>query len=330
MKGIVILGVLFFIGASLAAPATHRWTLVPDGGGQMHLVDLNTFEADPEPAYVPDTDIMYFLFTRRNPTAAQRIFPTIGSISASQWSNTAPGTRFVIHGWNQDLTSSMNVEIRNAWLQAADHNVVVVDWSAGSGTLNYIAARNRVGETGASIQRFATFLHSNGFLVDWNRLIVAGHSLGGHVAGFVGKSMPASVRLPAIYALDPAGPLFFLGTPGGRFAADDAIFTESIYTNAGDLGFDEPIAQSNMYPNWGSSQPGCLTGICHHDRSNSFYAESINSNRFVARRCANYNAIVTQNCPGTGGPEFMGGDFQKSISGIFFVPVNANSPFAQG
>jgi pancreatic triacylglycerol lipase len=118
-----------------------------------------------------------------------------------------------------------------------------------------------------------------------------------------------------------------------RLDISDAEYTEAMHTNAGTLGFDLPITHVSFYPNWGSSQPGCgvdIGGGCAHARSTTLYAESVNSNRFVARQCASYDEIVAQNCPGTGVTGIMGGDNAKSIRGVFFLTTNAASPFAQG
>lgn len=127
MKGLVILGVLLFVGASIAAPTVelkHRWNVVPDGDGKMHLMELNPAEVEIEPTFNADTDVFFVLFTRRNPTAGQRLASTTASINNSQWSSAAGGTRFIIHGWNNNHQSNVNIVITRAFLAAADHNVV--------------------------------------------------------------------------------------------------------------------------------------------------------------------------------------------------------------
>lgn len=89
----------------------------------------------------------------------------------------------------------------------------------------------------------------------------------------------------------------------------------------------------SFYPNWGSTQPGCgvdVSGSCAHGRAYFFYAESVNSGRFVARRCANYGQITGRNCPTGQGTGVMGGDDFKSLNGVFFLETNGNSPFARG
>lgn len=240
------------------------------------------------------------------------------------------GARFIIHGWNSDRNTAMNTFIRQQLLSRADHNVVVVDWGAGAITPNYVNARNRVGEVGAAVARLIDAIQQAG-LTAFNRVNVIGHSLGGHVAGFTGKRASRG-RIQAIFATDPAGPLFNINSPADRLAAGDAVYTEAIHTNAGVLGFDQPITTASFYPNWGTTQPGCgtdATGACAHERSNLFYSESVNSARFVARRCTGYAQIQNRNCPGSG-TGVMGGDASKSINGVFFLETNAASPFARG
>jgi pancreatic triacylglycerol lipase len=128
--------------------------------------------------------------------------------------------------------------------------------------------------------------------------------------------------------------LFSLGSPNDRFAAGDAVQTQGIRTNIGNLGFSDPLAHSDFYPNWGNSQPGCgtdITGNCAHSRAHEFFAESIRSNRFVGRRCANFGQITGRNCPAGQGSGTMGGNvWSAGLNGIFFLETNGGSPFARG
>jgi pancreatic triacylglycerol lipase len=74
---------------------------------------------------------------------------------------------------------------------------------------------------------------------------------GAHIAGIAGKQ--TNGRIQAIFALDPAGPLFSIDSPNERFDANDAIYTEGIRTNAGNMGFAVPLAHADFYPNWGTA-----------------------------------------------------------------------------
>lgn len=78
---------------------------------------------------------------------------------------------------------------------------------------------------------------------------------------------------------------------------------------------------------------GCgidLTGACAHERSNLFYAESINNHRFLSRQCTGFQQIRDRNCPGLANGIRMGGDSPKLLSGVFFLETNSASPFARG
>lgn len=81
------------------------------------------------------------------------------------------------------------------------------------------------------------------------------------------------------------------------------------------------------------SQPGCgldVAGSCAHSRAHEFFAETIISERFVARRCDSYQEISRRNCNGSG-TALMGGEPGNiGLRGIFFVETNGNSPFARG
>lgn len=66
------------------------------------------------------------------------------------------------------------------------------------------------------------------------------------IAGLTGKRVTRG-RVQAIFGLDPAGPLFSMGDAAGRFAAGDAVYTEMMATNAGLLGFDQPIGSASFY-----------------------------------------------------------------------------------
>lgn len=90
-------------------------------------------------------------------------------------------------------------------------------------------------------------------LTQFSQVTVAGHSLGGHAAGFVGKHVTRG-RIQSIIGLDQAGPLFSLANSETRMDIGDAIYTEGIITNGGTLGFFEPILHATFYPNGGRSQ----------------------------------------------------------------------------
>lgn len=87
-------------------------------------MDLNPIEVEPEPAFNADNDVFFVLFTRRNPTAGQRLSFNAANIRNTQWNSNAAATRFIIHGFNNNHQSPVNVDITRAYLARADTNVV--------------------------------------------------------------------------------------------------------------------------------------------------------------------------------------------------------------
>jgi pancreatic triacylglycerol lipase len=222
--------------------------------------------------------------------------------------------------------------MRNAYFSRGNYNCFTVDWSAGAQTINYITARNRVGETGVVAGQFIDWLVAETGM-DINTVLVLGHSLGAHAAGHAGKQTQG--RINTIFGSDPAGPLFNLDS-SDRLESTDAQYVESIITNGGTLGFLEPHAQANFYPNGGSSQPGCgadIGGGCAHERTNLFIAESIGTtvSGFNAVQCASFAEITSGTCTPSGPNMAMAGEpsnHGRGANGVYFLETNAESPFA--
>lgn len=104
----------------------HRWSLIPDGDGKLHLIDLNTYQAD-EPeriqaAWNAENDVFFVLATIRNRNGA-RVNIDANQIRNNGFNAGAP-VRFIIHGWNNNQGSDVNTLIRNAYLNRGDFNVV--------------------------------------------------------------------------------------------------------------------------------------------------------------------------------------------------------------
>lgn len=132
MKVLLLLGLCC---AVFATPIEHhqpRFAMVPDTDGRMFLADLNTEVV--EPLFNANNDVFFLLFTRSNPTSGQRIGLDAGGISASHFASSRP-TRFIVHGWNNQGDSAVNIEITAAYLRQGDFNVIVVDWGAGANTV---------------------------------------------------------------------------------------------------------------------------------------------------------------------------------------------------
>jgi Lipase len=119
----VVFSFLLCLLAVSASPVQHRWEVVPDSEGSMHLVDLNSFENSVEPSYVPETDVVFLLFTRQNPTVGQVIrFNDPQSIANSNFNPSHP-TRVIIHGWLGSRNDAVNLLVTAALLQSGNFNV---------------------------------------------------------------------------------------------------------------------------------------------------------------------------------------------------------------
>lgn len=158
--------------------------MVPDTDGKLHLVDINNVDLANEPLFDPVSDIVFHLWTRANPNQPQ-IVPLHDNqrLDASPFSMQRQ-TRFHIHGWGAGGPTWGSV-IRAALLANVDCNYFVVDWGAGSNTINYITARNRVNATGQVLAQYMDWLNLRG--LPFSAVTIIGSSLGAHVAGAAGK-----------------------------------------------------------------------------------------------------------------------------------------------
>lgn len=330
MKTLLLAGALFWT-ATFGMPygGDPEFAMVPSEDG-WKLVNINA-EPEMETFYNPETDIIFTLYTNDNQNGQVVQWNDPSWIPNSRF-NPANPTRVTIHGWGGSTNGRVNRVVRAALFQVGNFNVITVDWSAGADSNNYLTARNRVGPTGHVVGALLEMLHDNTG-ADLRHMQTIGHSLGGHVAGFAGKYLQG--RLGSVMSLDPAGPLFNINNPDGRTDATDALYVETVLTNAGLLGFDEPIGHSTFYPNWGRRQPGCgldVGGTCAHSRSHELYAESITSQvGFWARRCRDYQDILNENCISSGPDTIMGGEPLRSTNnGVYFFETNGEAPFALG
>lgn len=171
----------------------HRYEMIPDVEGKMHLVDLNAYNMSIARLFDAEKEMKFMLTTRT--ASAEEITFNVESLAASSFNRNHP-TRFTIHGWNGDLTSSVNSRIAEEYLKFGNFNCITIDWSRGAGelslkssfyhrsfynfpigTLDYIAARYRIDDVAKFSAKFIDFLHEHGYL-EFKQLHLIGHSLG--------------------------------------------------------------------------------------------------------------------------------------------------------
>lgn len=85
-------------------------------------------------------DVRFLLRTRSNRAgpAQQLLFNNLASVQQSAYDRSKP-LRILIHGWQEDETSDLKVETSAELLDYNDYNVIFVDWSEGSSTINYVS-----------------------------------------------------------------------------------------------------------------------------------------------------------------------------------------------
>lgn len=100
--------------------------------------------------------------------------------------------------------------------------------------------------------------------------------------------------------LDPAGPLWV--TSSNKISSRDAVYVEAIHTDGNTLtglGIGSNVADADFYPNGGNNQPGCLLGLCDHNRAWELFASTVTRNHLVGRRCYTSVQISLNTCYGS-------------------------------
>nr|XP_023674674.1 lipoprotein lipase-like isoform X1 [Paramormyrops kingsleyae] len=174
--------------------------------------------------------------------------------------NATSRTFLVIHGWTVSgmLASWISKLVSALFEREPDANVIVVDWLSRAHN-HYFTSAQDTELVGQDVAR----------LIDWimdktgvsaENLHLIGYSLGAHVAGFAGSN--TSRKVGRITGLDPAGPVFEGAHADRRLSPDDAHFVDVVHTftraSLGlSIGIQRPVGHLDVYPNGGTSQPGC-------------------------------------------------------------------------
>ncbi|XP_030033676.2 pancreatic triacylglycerol lipase [Manduca sexta] len=332
----VYIGLLsLFLAAVAAFPSDPVLIKLDDGlryqhvqgpDGKLHLSDswMKASDLEEVARFNPDRQNVYHLFTRENPSVSQPLLTGVEGLLGLTNYNPRRRTVVLVHGWLDNAASDFNTVLVPAFLAAEDLNVIVVDWSAGAGSINYFTALANTVPAGLSVARFIAWLNRATSAVP-SMYHLVGHSLGGHMVGIIGRNLGGEVAY--ITALDPAGPGWI--NNNDRFRPNDGAYTEVIHTNAGVLGFLATLGHADFYPNGGLGMPGCDSQECDHLRGIFYLAESLTSGGFNGRRCASYLTAMTGNCFLWGNLR-MGGLVPKTgSSGIFYLETNASPPFSR-
>ncbi|CAH2987826.1 unnamed protein product [Chilo suppressalis] len=304
----------------------YQYAEKPDGSLQLVDLWMKVSDFSEVSRFSPDIHNVYHLFTRANPSVSQPLL--VGNDGLLGSTNYDPSKRCIIliHGWLDGATSDFNMVLVPAFLAAEDVNVIVVDWSAGGGTINYATAVANTVPSGESVARFINWLNRvTGTTPEMFHLV--GFSLGAHQVGVVGRNVGGAITY--ITGLDPAGPGWM--TNDNRFRENDGVYTEIIHTNAGIAGFLATLGHTDFYPNGGVNMPGCgMLSDCSHARAIFYFAESIRGGVFRSRRCVSYVTAMASSCVLPSSVQMGGLRPKIGTTGIFSVETNEAPPFAKG
>ncbi|CAF0854104.1 unnamed protein product [Adineta steineri] len=267
-----------------------------------------------QPSVIGTKFYLYTRATRKSRTEISR------STTLNPWSSKVP-TKFLVHGF-LDSTNNKQwwIDMKNAMLDVEDVNVIMVDWSKGNG-FPYTKAASNTQVVGAEIALLIKYMieKHGSKAIDFH---VIGHSLGSHVAGYVGKNLPGLGR---ISGLDPAGPYFENTDPSVRLDPTDALFVDVIHTDGTHnlllgLGTLQRMGHVDFFPNGGYNQPKCsatsgkiinlifqlgtmnvegfmMTSLCSHMAAVYFYTDTIrNQCPYVGFSCSNFDEFDSGKC----------------------------------
>ncbi|KAK6188493.1 hypothetical protein SNE40_004656 [Patella caerulea] len=226
-------------------------------------------------------------------------------------------------------------------LNYKDANVIAVNWKEGAAQANYFKAAANTRVVGAVAAQLIKDLKSVGG-ISYSNVHVIGHSLGSHIAGYIGEIIPGLGR---ITGLDPAGLSFENYDVVVRLDPSDADYVDAIHTDGETIiqlafGMSKAIADADFYPNGGKNQPGCpstgatlldlITGnigqltssvACSHMRAIDLFTESINSDcTFNSIPCSSWSNYENGQCTSCGsGCAVMGYHSNIQSRGSFYL-----------
>lgn len=230
-----------------------------------------------------------------------------------------------------------------------DHNLFIVNWNYAARGILYPRAVANIPIVATYVTRFINEKLLAEARMDPRRIQLIGHSLGAHLAGFIGKNTDS--KLGRIYGLDPAGPCF--GALSGplypsskRLAPTDAEEVITVQTNSALLGIDKPLGKYSVFVEGGEIQPGCKDGgllksigsltwdggdfdtlSCSHSRAPNLLSYRHNQGnsdddcQMIAYECKDWHSFVLGHCgqcksSGSHYSSTIQDDYRKSYSGL--------------
>ncbi|XP_022917680.1 endothelial lipase-like [Onthophagus taurus] len=240
------------------------------------------------------------------------------------------GLKIICHGLNGSSESDWYSHMIDGF-QKKNFSVIAVDWKdlADDGYIDAIVAASNVAE---KLSKEILDV-SKKYSIDLGKVHIIGHSLGAHIAGYVGKSIIESQgeKIGRITGLDPAGPGFHSLLSNAKLYKDDAHFVDVIHTDTDFLGISLSIGHADFYPNGGALQTSCdvVDVGCSHRLAPDYFIESLKSDSFVARKCVTYIWYTLGFCHNNE-RAYMGFGCNRETRGDFFLNTNSKPPYGKG
>ncbi|KAK2707922.1 hypothetical protein QYM36_015565, partial [Artemia franciscana] len=205
-------------------------------------------------------------------------------------------TKIIIPGLNSNPAFVVYIEMKKAYVQHEDVNVIIVNWVADAMSPSYIRTMQRMWTMAKIVARFIERMPPT------PEIHILSTSLACHGAGFVGKLSRRTIN--RITAFDPAGPIYKILPPTQRLHRSDATFVDVVHTDVGlakygHFGIQQSLGDVDFYVNGGDNQPGCgrpgihngAIGFCSHWKSIKYFTDTIRGEQYVAYPCSNNQAI---------------------------------------
>ncbi|KAF5286477.1 hypothetical protein FQR65_LT12560 [Abscondita terminalis] len=252
-------------------------------------------------------------------------------LTNSNLNQVDPSVRLIviIHGWLQTGTQGWIIQMKNEYLNIANANIIVVDWSAYSNCLTYFPSANAATPVGL------------------NNVQINAFALGVHVGGSAGQEVQVSSggnKVARINALDPTSVGFESKPTNERLDSNDATEVYAYYTST--TSFEYSIGTVNVYYNnfegvCGRKQPGCPLNpgvpsptvpllplaFCDEIRSVVYFIYSISqpSQTLVAVKCT-CASFSSKTCTG---PTVIVGEYLPSSTppGDYFLNTRCKTPY---
>lgn len=205
----------------------------------------------------------------------------------------------LIHGYTGHRDFAPNPDIRPAYFENGEYNVISVDYGPLARKPCYFSSVRNLPTVSNCTAQLLDYMEQTQ-VTNMRSYNVIGFSLGGQVAGMI--SQYKQTRVPRITALDPAKPCFVDVPLQYKLDDGDADFVSVLHTDVLARGILSAIGHVDFYVNGGFSQPGCKDpngeiGGCNHDRAAMYYAESINTEKgFYGYQCRDWYAYMSGTC----------------------------------